>query len=412
MKKDYKDLDFNKGIYKVGNVSAKGLPFAKLYFSKNIGLKYGLAALLGLIFAILALFLVKNTGGFSFGFSGLMQGIDRLIVYFIYKSGVSADKAKLAYSILFWGLILVANVPLFFFSWKKIGKRFTLLTLTFLVTNSLSGLLLDLIPGINNIFIFGDTTLYVVNNLPAGYTSWIVRLREMGINIIPFSVPESLRILTVGDVTYTIYDPANYAKPFFLLIAQLVYAFAGGFAFSIIYIIGGSTAGTDFLSVYLSAKKGMNVSTAFFFINLGCVILASVLGCYIPAALEIKECSGYQFFFSANLINTIVSLLVFTLFFRKFYPRNKKYRVEIISNKVNDIKSTLYKQHYVHASSLSKFTGGYKSKQIPSMMTICSTLELPLLLDIINTIDKNAIVDVTDIKYFQGSFASRLMGSE
>jgi len=412
MKKENKEINFDKGVYKVGKVSAKGVPFAKLYFSKNIPLKYGLAAIMGFVFAVLALFLVKNTGGFSFGFSGLMQGIDRLIVYFIYKSGVSADKAKLAYSILFWGLILVANTPLFFFSWKKIGKRFTLLTLTFILTNSISGLLLDLIPGINNVFLFGDTTLYVVNNLPAGYTSWIIKLRDMGINIIPFSVPESLRILTVGDVTYTIYDPANYAKPFFLLFAQLIYAFAGGCAFAVIYIIGGSTAGTDFISVYLSAKKGMNVSTAFFFINLACVTLASILGCYIPAALEIKECAGYQFFFSANLINTIISLLIFTLFFRKFYPRNKKYRVEVMSNNVDGIKKQLYFQHYVHATSLTDFTGGYEGKKIPAVMTICSTLELPLLLDIINTVDSNAIVDVTDVKYFQGKFASRLMGSE
>jgi len=412
MKKENKELNFDKGVYKVGKVSAKGVPFAKLYFSKNIPLKYGIAVLAGLIFAVLSLFFVKNTGGFSFGFGGLMQGIDRLIVYFIYKSGVSADKARLAYSILFWGLILVVNTPLFFFSWKKIGKRFTLLTLVFLVSNSVFGLLLDLIPNIDNIFLFGDTRLYVVNNLPIGYTSWIVQLRDMGINILPFSVPESLRIITISDVTYTIYDPANYAKPFFLLFSQLVYAFAGGVVFAMLYVVGGSTAGTDFISVYLSAKKGMNVSTAFFFINLGCVILASVLGCYIPAALEIKECSGYQFFFSANLINTIISLLIFTLFFRKFYPRNKKYRVEIISNKVEKIKKQLYNQHYVHATSLTDFTGGYKGKKIPAVMTICSTLELPLLLDIINIVDSEAIVDVTDVKYFQGSFASRLMGSE
>jgi uncharacterized membrane-anchored protein YitT (DUF2179 family) len=55
------------------------------------------------------------------------------------------------------------NIPLFVFSFKKIGKTFTLITIVFVFINTVVGLGISYIPNIDHIFIFGNT-------VPAGET--------------------------------------------------------------------------------------------------------------------------------------------------------------------------------------------------------------------------------------------------
>ncbi len=111
-----KRTDFNYGKYELRHLHAKPIPFAKLYLNKSVRLKYIIAIACGVIFALLTTCFVKNTGAFSYGLSSFLQGIAKLCSYFVYRSGIDQAVAKTIYSAMFWGLLLVGNIPLFAFA--------------------------------------------------------------------------------------------------------------------------------------------------------------------------------------------------------------------------------------------------------------------------------------------------------
>ncbi|MCQ3914664.1 MAG: YitT family protein [Mycoplasmoidaceae bacterium] len=96
------------------------------------------------------------------------------------------------------------------------------------------------------------------------------------------------------------YDPSNYVKPLLLILSTVTYAFIASFVFAILFIVGGSTAGTDVISVYLAAEKKMNIGTFFLALNIIMITLASTLGSFLPAFLECPECRSVEFFFNSN----------------------------------------------------------------------------------------------------------------
>lgn len=396
-KKDNKRTDFNYGKYELRHLHAKPIPFAKLYLNKSILLKYVIAALAGIVFAFLTTCFIKNTGAFSYGLSSFLQGIAKLCSYFVYKSGVSHP--EMIYSAMFWGLLLIGNGPLFIFAWFKVGKRFALLTLTFLVTNSIFGFIFDFIPGIDGWSLFGQTALTCAHGAEG---CWIDVLESLNVKVLPFSVPRDLAAQ---------YDPSNYVKPVLLILSTVTYAFIASFVFAILFIVGGSTAGTDIVSVYLAAEKKKNIGTFFLALNIIMITLASAIGTFTPACLACPECRSVEFFFNSNWVGTLVSMLIFTALYKKLYPNSRKCKVEVYSKKTKEIRDLLYKNHYVHGSSLTERIGGYSKKKQWMFVTICSATELPMVIDQINTVDSSSTITISKLEAVDGPFALQRQGS-
>jgi uncharacterized membrane-anchored protein YitT (DUF2179 family) len=84
-----------------------------------------------------AQFLIKNTGLYNSGLSGIVQGIARISDTFMIKNNVDTQTATLIFNLLFWVLYILINIPLFIFAYKKIGKTFANLTMVFVIVNSL-----------------------------------------------------------------------------------------------------------------------------------------------------------------------------------------------------------------------------------------------------------------------------------
>ncbi len=392
-----KRTNFNYGKYELRHLHSKPIPFAKLYLNKSVSLKYIVAGLCGIVFAFLTACFIKNTGAFSYGLSSFLQGIAKLCSFFVYKANIAG--AKTIYSALFWGLLLIGNFPLFVFAWKKVGHRFAMLTLTFLITNALSGFLFDFIPGLDGWSLFGETTLWVAHGQEC---PWINTLQQYHIQVLPFSVPESLAI---G------YSPANYVKPILLILSTVTYAFIASFVFAVLFIVGGSTAGTDIISVYLASEKKKDVGTFFLALNLVMITLASALGTFIPVCLAEKGCRSVEFFFNANWVSTVISMLIFTALYKKLYPNSRRCKVEVYSKKTKEIRNLLYKNNYVHGSSMAERVGGYSMKKQKMFITICSATELPMLIDQINTIDKESIITISNLYAVDGPFNLQRQGS-
>ncbi len=398
-KKDYTRTNFNYGKYELRHLHAKPIPFAKLYLNKNVKLKYIIAILCGIAFAFLTTCFVKNTGALSYGLSSFLQGIARLCNYFV--TVALGEFNKTIYSAFFWGLLLIGNIPLFIFAWKKVGHRFAMLTLTFLIANSISGFAFDFIPGIEGWTLFGNTTLWCAQE--TSHSEWIHVLTEQyHIQILPFSVPEELAV----D-----FHPSNYVKPLLLILSTVTYAFIASFVFAVLFIVGGSTAGTDIISVYLAAEKKKNVGTFFLVLNLIMITLASAIGTFIPACLACPECRSVEFFFNANWLGTLISMLIFTAIYKKLYPNTRRCKVEVYSNKAKQIRDLLYKNNYVHGSSLAERIGGYKLKKQQMFITICSATELPMLINQINKVDPLSTITISKLDAVDGPFALQRQGS-
>lgn len=391
MKKLKERTDFNFGKYEIRHLHCKPVPYSKLYLIKSVKLKYIISALCGIAFAFLTTAFIKNTGAFSFGLSSFLQGIAKLCSFFVYKAGV--PNAKTIYSLLFWGLILLGNIPLFIFAWHKIGHRFAMLTLTFLISNAASGFLFDLIPGIEWWSLFGETKLWCTHEPPC----WISTLQDTyHIQILPFSVPEKL---------FKDYSAANYVKPVLLILSTITYAFIASFVFAILFIVGGSTAGTDIVSVYIAGAKKKDVGNIFFALNFIMITLASTLGTFTPACLACpNECTNVCFFFNANWLGTLISMMVFTAIYKQLYPSTRRCKVEVYSKKVKQIRDFLYKNHYIHGSSLTERTGGYSNKKQQMFITICSAVELPMVVNEINMIDEKSTIAISRIASLDGPF--------
>lgn len=397
MKKENKRTNFNFGKYELRHFHAKPIPFAKLYLNKSVPFKYIVVALCGIAYAFLTTCFIKNTGAFSFGLSSFLQGIAKLANYFITDSRGVYNAT--IYSALFWGLILIGNIPLFIFAWFKIGRRFAMLTLTFLISNSIAGFAFDFIPGIDGWSLFGETNLWCAQE---NYC-WIDVLKDKHIQVLPFSVPRAL----ADD-----YHPSNFVKPVLLILSTATYAFIASFVFAVIFIAGGSTAGTDIISVYLAGAKKKDVGSFFLALNLIMITLASAIGTFTPACLACPECRSVEFFFNSNWVGTIISMLMFVAIYKKLYPNSKKCRVEVYSKKVRQIRNLLYKNHYVHGSSLTERIGGYSKKKQQMFITICAATELPMVLDQINSVDKESIITISRIEAIDGPFNLQRQGTQ
>lgn len=107
--------------------------------------------------------LIQNTGIYNFGLSSITQGLARISFVHLALNQNNITLANDAFNIVFWAAYLVLNIPLFVFSWFKIGKRFTYLTMIYVVVSNLFGLALSFIPNISRVVIFtnaNDSFIY------------------------------------------------------------------------------------------------------------------------------------------------------------------------------------------------------------------------------------------------------------
>ncbi|MCQ3908224.1 MAG: DUF2179 domain-containing protein [Mycoplasmoidaceae bacterium] len=176
-------------------------------------------------------------------------------------------------------------------------------------------------------------------------------------------------------------------------------------------MVGGSTAGTDIISVYLAAEKKMNVGTFFLALNLVMITLASAIGTFTPACLACSQCRSVEFFFNSNWVGTLISMLIFTAIYKKLYPNSRKCKVEVYSKKSKQIRDLLYKNHYVHGSSLADRIGGYSNKKQQMFITICSATELPMIIDQINQVDSASTITISKLEAVDGPFNLQRQGS-
>jgi uncharacterized membrane-anchored protein YitT (DUF2179 family) len=72
----------------------------------------------------------------------------------------------------------------------------------------------------------------------------------------------------------------NITNAFLLLLYCFIYAIISSLGYALIYILGGSTGGSDFITIYLSQEKNKKVGLMFIIVNAICMLIGITIGSY------------------------------------------------------------------------------------------------------------------------------------
>ena len=97
-------------------------------------------------------------------------------------------------------------------------------------------------------------------------------------------------------------------------------------------------------------------------------------------------------------------LTVYSFILNKYYPKYKKVRIEIYSNKIEEICEHLKLNGYVHSYNIFYGVSGYTHKQFGKIETIALYLEKDFIFDASKKVDKFAWICTSNIHDLKGDF--------
>lgn len=406
-----------KKAIKLQKKSKKEIKYVSTNFKSTIGLfsifysrndmkwRIFVACMVGLIISFVSIVFVQNTGVVVTGLSGIFQGIARITKVVLNKNrlnlGLTEDNIQNVYNAMFYGMYLLMNIPLMIFSYKKVGKNFTIISSIPVIISNVVPLIINLIPGVSNIFIFGETTSNYVQ----------IALGSDGKIIDPMHLEQINSDLHNNGVTiltfmYKVVDGRliNDAPKFLSMLLYTICAgIINGFAYSMAMAVGGSSGGLDFISFYFAYKRNKSLAPVLLGFNIGSVVLTTMLGSYISAiVVNPQKYSSYEYFFSQNLLTGFIYALTLSIVISNLFPKDKVVKITIYGSKVFKIRNHLYSKNFNHSLTINNTTGGYSLTEQKNIEIICMFIEIPKILQEIKSCDQPSLITITRIKGIEG----------
>ncbi|WP_245633496.1 DUF2179 domain-containing protein [Candidatus Mycoplasma haematobovis] len=346
-------------------------------------------------------FLLERTGLYSLGINSVFQAIARCITFFWGKNYPKV------HAFLFWGMVLIFNIPLAVLGYTRIGKNFTIFTLLFITVSTITSLILSSVSdplGLKDFYIFSD---------PRTFNKC---LKDQKINILQW---QYVTPLDKGGKNYVLNDSSNISLIFFY---GFIFGLLNTFTSLVIYALGGSTGGIDWLVFYLSKKKMNSTNNVILYFSLLITLFSYLVGTYIPYLSHMSDhrsngCNGQGALNGEKLhkllIPNIVGPILFATFiaaftkkilFNLFYPHFKLVNVKIFTNKALELREILLASDFPHSFTINTATGGYLLRKQNVFEVICFALELKNIQDYTRKIDPNCLIVASPIKSLSGNF--------
>ena len=246
--------------------------------------------------------------------------------------------------------IPLLNLPLFLFGWRHLSKKFAIFTLISVLLQALF---------INLLQILSD---------------------KYGFN----------PILEVVAQYGTLLEDGTYSLTAGL---RLVLAIVGGFVSSsgvcVTLLAGGSTGGMDVIANALLVKRNISISRVSFTVDLS-ILVASIFATHqVSTALF-----------------TLVRLMVNVLVLDKFYRIYQYIRIEVVTEKCEEIRSFVLSKFY-HGITIYKVVGGYTLNEKNVLEIIASRYEMTDYIHSIKEIDPNAFIIITHVTAVKGNYVKK-----
>ena len=158
-----------------------------------------------------------------------------------------------------------------------------------------------------------------------------------------------------------------------------------GFAISLCLNVGTTTGGTDFISIYLSQRKGIDAWNYILFGNVMLLILA-----------------GYLFGWSIALYSIIFQFCS-TQAIQILYKRYKKETLFIISDYSEQIYKAI-RETTNHDATLFQGIGCYEEKEKTLIYSVINTEAKRQLIPLIRSIDPHAFINIVKTEELAGRF--------
>ncbi|QZX49058.1 YitT family protein [Mycoplasma sp. E35C] len=397
------------------------LNFAGLYGPKKLWTRIILIVVISVIQGLVSLFFIRNSGLYNLGVSSLTQGLARTLFVFL-PANLPKD---LIFNLTFWVLYILINIPLIIFSYFKVGKRFTILTTIYVVLANLVGLTFGFIPGISDVGIFTINTAgnsSIIHEVHVAHNN--NQLTELYNKLVESYNPQTNTFVLTDLGKQLGYIPLIWENNNEVnkILSMFLYAFIAGSISSVLYtilfVIGASTGGMDFVSQYVAKIKRKSIAGILFYTNFTTLLIAVIIGSYVPASHVLQQLDGLKIpnsenyfkslswapslLFSPNFIGSILAALVVSMFLDALFPRYKMAKIEIYSNNSERIRQTLLSDHHPHTMSISKIVGGFSKEEREMISTTTLFVEIPRIIRLIREVDKDCLISITQIRGIDG----------
>lgn len=362
--------------------------FSKVYSRSDWKWRVFIMCLVGFFMGFVSLLFIQNTGVYVSGTSGILQGIARVIKVVMKEQKYDEDVINITYNLLFYLLYLFTNIPLIIFSWKKMGKKFTILSCIPVVISNVLPLLFNLIPGMNTVFIFGDTRTTITKIVNSEMVYELSKLSKEGVQLLTFQ------------------DYENSNKLIYMFLYCLAAGLINGVAYSLALSVGGSTGGLDFITFYFSYRKKKSLGPTLLIFNTSSIFISSVIGSYLAGGLVDPNYYHFYNIISANLLSGVIYTITVTVVLGNLFPKDRVVKIQVYSENVIDIRNKLYSMNFNHSLTINTTTGGYSLQEKRNIEIICLFIEIPKILRQIKSIDDtNVLITITPIKGIDGKLS-------
>ncbi len=278
--------------------------------------------------------------------AGGVSGISQTVTLFLEICGLrfSSSQEHLLFSVLYF----VINVPVILVAFFGIGKRYTLLTL---------------------------------------------------INVLETSLFTEL--LSPQNVQF-IYDIGQYVNTHGGLLARVIFGgVTTGLSAAIAFKGDLSTGGVDVIAYFIALKKRTSVGKYSVIMNACTLTIFTILSC-TQDGWAVEGVVGEHF---ARAVFSIVYLFVTGLVVDKIHTRNKKVKLEIVTDQED--MGTFIISHLPHAATMIQGKGVYTNKDKYIFDIVISTYELNDAVKLVRVEDPNAFIEVIPLSQVEGRFYMR-----
>ncbi|WP_054173308.1 YitT family protein [Mycoplasmoides pneumoniae] len=370
------------------HLSGSFLKFQAIYKVKKLYLQLLILSVIAFFWGLLGVVFVQFSGLYDIGIASISQGLARLADYLIRSNKVSVD-ADTIYNVIFWLSQILINIPLFVLGWYKISKKFTLLTLYFVVVSNVFGFAFSYIPGVENFFLFANLTELTKAN--GGL--------EQAIN---------------NQGVQLIFWEQTAEKQISLMFYALIWGFLQAVFYSVILIIDASSGGLDFLAFWYSEKKHKDIGGILFIVNTLSFLIGYTIGTYLTGSLlaqgfqgDRQKPFGVAFFLSPNLVFTIFMNIILGIFTSYFFPKYQFVKVEVYGKHIEQMRNYLLSSNQSFAVTMFEVEGGYSRQKNQVLVTNCLFTKTAELLEAVRRVDPDALFSITFIKKLDGYIYER-----
>jgi uncharacterized membrane-anchored protein YitT (DUF2179 family) len=241
------------------------------------------------------------------------------------------------------------------------------------------GIMSSGISGLSIIFSMLTSINAGIYNFILNFPLLILGYLKLGRKFIVYTI---LSVITISIALYLIPVYKLAADP---ILSSIFGGAIVGLGIGIIFRSSGSSGGFDIIGMLLTRRKDFPMGTLLFTMNSIVILL-----------------SGFLFSWDAAL-NTLVSIFVLGKVIDKVHTHHVKLTLMIITRKGEEVKQHLLKNVYRGVTVINS-VGGYSNEKSNVIITVISRYELTEVKTLIEEIDPEAFVNITETLEVMGLF--------